>query len=56
MLKGLVTTINRGKMLEYKHIPAAFQFFYPGGAREDIPEDCPTPVENWSSLSRCHLR
>jgi len=35
ILNGLVTTINRGEMLEYKHIPAAFQFFYPGSKNGD---------------------
>jgi len=35
ILNGLVTTINRGEMLEYKHIPAAFQFFYPGSKNRD---------------------
>jgi len=34
MLNGLITTINCGEMLEYKHIPAVFVFFYPNSRSE----------------------
>jgi len=55
ILNGLITTINRGEMLEYKHIPAAFVFFYPNSRSE--PGDPASPPASTPDMSgsRCDL-